>query len=149
MTGGEPVGYISLMPEPLPGATATAELVVGPADLANALSLAASDGFPAVFATARMVALMEIASARVLQPCLGAGQLSVGVSVEVTHSAPTPGATVKAAARYLGRVGKFYEFEVVASDGGGEIGRARHQRAVVDVERLQGNAARRVVVSAS
>jgi hypothetical protein len=76
--------------EPEEGATATAQLAVGINDLANALPLADTDAFPAVFATARLVALMEIASARVLIPLLGAGQLSVGVSLDATHTAPTP-----------------------------------------------------------
>ena len=133
------------MSEPIPGATATAELVVTPSDLASALPLLAADAFPPVFATARMIALMEIASARVLQPHLAAGELSVGVRVEVTHSAPTPpGSRVTATARYLGREGKLHEFEVVASDMGGEIGRARHTRAIVDAERLRASADRRV-----
>lgn len=132
------------MAEPAVGATASADLVVKQNDLASALPLTPSDAFPAVFATARMVALMEIASARVLQPCLATGELSVGVTVEVTHSAPTPpGDTVTAVARFLGRDGKLFEFEVVASDSGGEIGRARHKRAIVNAERLQANANRR------
>jgi predicted thioesterase len=136
------------MTEPTPDATATAEIVVAASDLASALALIAGDAFPAVLATARMVALMEIASARVLQPCLTPGQLSVGVSVEVTHTAPTPvGATVIATARYLGREGKLFAFEVVARDAGGEVGRATHKRAIVDVERLQSNAARRVAAA--
>lgn len=131
--------------EPEEGATATAQLTVGINDLASALPLADTDAFPAVFATARLVALMEIASARVLIPLLGAGQLSVGVSLDVTHTAPTPpGAHVTAIARYLGRNNKHYKFEIVASDEGGEIGRAVHQRAIVDVDRLQSAAARRV-----
>lgn len=133
------------MTEPTQDSTATAELVVAASDLASALPLDSSDAFPAVFATARMVALMEIASARLLQPCLAPGQLSVGVSVEVTHSAPTPpGATVTATARYIGRDGKLFLFEVVVSDVAGEVGRATHKRAIVDVERLQGSAARRI-----
>jgi predicted thioesterase len=87
---------------------------------------------------------MEIASARVLQPCLAVGELSVGVTVEVTHSAPTPlGDTATAVARYLGRDGKLFEFEIVASDSGGEIGRARHKPAIANAERLQANANRR------
>src|SRR5882757_7490781 len=132
------------MTEPILDSTATAEVVVSAGDLASALPLNPGDAFPAVFATARMVALMEIASARLLQPCLSAGQLSVGVSVEVTHSAPTPpGATVIATARYLGRDAKLFLFEVVATDAGGEIGRARHKRAIVDTARLEGSAARR------
>src|SRR6188474_855275 len=115
--------------------TASATLVVSSNDLASALPLELQDAFPAVFATARMVALMEIASARLLKPCLGEGELSVGVSVEVTHSAPTPeGATVTATARYLGREGKLFVFDVMAKDAGGEIGRARHKRAIVNAE---------------
>jgi fluoroacetyl-CoA thioesterase len=69
--------------EPEEGATVAAQLVVGINDLASALPLA-------VLPTARLVALMEIASARVLIPLLGAGQLSVGISIDVTHTAPTP-----------------------------------------------------------
>ena len=60
-----------------------------------------------------MVALMEIASARLLRPHLAAGELSVGVHLDVNHSAPPPppGAPVTATARYLGREGKLFIFE--------------------------------------
>lgn len=132
------------MSEPPLNSTATAELVVTSSDLASALSTDPQDVFPAVFATARMVALMEIASARLLVPHLAEGELSVGVNVDVLHSAPTPlGAKVTATARYLGREGKLFTFEVVATDPGGEVGRARHKRAIVNVERLQNSASRR------
>ncbi|MFO1498254.1 MAG: hotdog domain-containing protein [Verrucomicrobiota bacterium] len=132
------------MHEPTPDSLATADLLVKPTDLASALPIHPQDAFPAVFATSRLVALMEIASARLLQPHLSPGELSVGVSVEVTHSAPTPlGARVTAQARYLGREGKLFLFEIVASDAGGEVGRARHKRAIVNVERLQNTAMRR------
>ena len=131
--------------EPELNATATAELVVGPEDLANSLPIEMGDKFPAVFATARMVALMEIAAARVLQPLLGPGELSVGVTVDISHTAPTPpGAQVTTTARYVGREGKLYLFEVSASDPGGEIGRGWHKRAIVTSERLQSSAAKRV-----
>lgn len=76
--------------EPQLNSTYTASLVVAESDLASALPLSPSDQFPAVFATARMVALMEIAASRLLVPCLGPGQVSVRVSVYATHSAPTP-----------------------------------------------------------
>jgi fluoroacetyl-CoA thioesterase len=125
--------------------TASATLVVSSNDLASALPLEFQDAFPAVFATARMVALMEIASARVLRSCLEQGELSVGVSVEIIHTAPTPkGALVTATARYVGREEKLFVFEVIASDPGGEIGRGRHKRAIVNVDRLEGKAARRM-----
>jgi predicted thioesterase len=132
------------MPEPEINATASAELVVGPADLASSISTAGGDEFPAVLATARMVALMETAAARVLQPLLGPGELSVGVTVDITHTAPTPpGVLVTANARYTGREGKLFVFEINAHDRGGEIGRGWHKRAIVETERLQRAAAKR------
>ena len=134
------------MPEPEINAIATAELVVGANDLASSISAEHGDSFPAVLATARMVALMETAAARVLQPLLGPGELSVGVTVDITHSAPTPpGARVVATARYTGREGKLFIFEIIAHDEGGEIGRGSHRRAVVETERLQRAAAKRNV----
>ncbi len=132
------------MPEPEINATATAELVVGPNDLASSISAEYGDSFPAVLATARMVALMETAAARVMQPLLGPGELSVGVTVDITHSAPTPpGVLVTATARYTGREGKLFVFEIGAHDQGGEIGRGSHKRAIVETERLQRAAAKR------
>ena len=133
------------MKEPEIDSIGRVRTVVTDADLASALPLESGDAFPAVFATARMIALMEIASARALHPFLAAGEMSVGVAVEVTHSAPTPpGAVVTAEARFLGREGKLLVFEVVASDPGGEVGRGRHKRAVVTAERLQAGAAKRI-----
>src|ERR1044072_1523867 len=88
-------------------ATGTATLIVGPQDLASSLSSDTGDDFPPVLATARMVALMETAASRVLLPLLGPGELSVGVTVDITHTAPTPmGTEVTATARYAGREGK-------------------------------------------
>jgi len=132
------------MTEPELNATMSAELVVSTADLASALPLEPLDTFPNVFATARLVALMEIASARLLRPSLGSGELSVGVTIDISHTAPTaPGETVSATARYLGRDGKLFLFEVVARDGGGEIGRGQHKRAIVSAARLESGAAKR------
>jgi predicted thioesterase len=132
------------MSEPEIGSTASAATTVKASDLASAFRLAPEDGFPPVYATARMVALMELAAARVLAPHLAEGDRSVGVLVEVTHTAATPeGVGVEAVARYLGRDGKQHRFEVVARDRGGEIGRAIHARAVVSSERLVAGAVRR------
>ena len=47
-----------------PGATGSATQIVTETDLASALSPPHVDPFPRVFATARMVALMETAAAR-------------------------------------------------------------------------------------
>lgn len=91
-----------------------------------------------------MVALMEIAASRVLVPLLNPGELSVGVTVDITHIAPTPlGAEVTATARYAGSEGKLFLFEVSCADKGGEVGRGWHKRAIVSSERLQSGAAKR------
>jgi len=91
-----------------------------------------------------MVALMELAAARVLRPNLRAGELSVGVSLDVVHTAATPlGATVTATAKFVGRDGKLFLFEVSAADNAGEIGRGTHKRAIVTTERLVAGAAQR------
>ena len=126
------------------GAEARYEFTVGPTDLASVLA-PPGESLPPVLATARMVALMEIAAMRVLAPRLAPGQESVGVLVNFTHTAATPpGMNVHAVARYRGRAGKFHEFDVVAFDEAGEIGRGVHQRAVVDRDRLvKGAEARR------
>ena len=130
--------------EPEPNTTSTATLIVGPQDLASSIASVTGDSFPPVFATARMVALMEVAASRVLVPLLGPGELSVGVTVDINHTAPTPlGAEVTATARYAGREGKLFLFEVSCADKGGEVGRGWHKRAIVSSERLQSGAARR------
>ena len=132
------------MSEPAVHSTASAHFTVAPSDLASALNLEPADAFPPVFATSRMVALMELAASRVLRPHLREGETSVGVSLDVAHTAATPpGATVTATARFVGREGKLFVFEVLAADNAGEIGRCTHKRAIVTVERLVGGAARR------
>ena len=125
------------MSDPSPGSTASARLTVGPQDLASSVGLDPGDEFPGVFATARLVALMEIASARILRPHLAPGELSVGVSIDVAHTAATPpGATVTATASFVRKEGKLFLFEVLAVDGAGEIGRGTHRRAIVSSDRL-------------
>lgn len=129
--------------EPESGATATAEVVVDARELASNLGLG-DDPYPDVYATSRMVALMEVAASRILRPLLGDGELSVGVTVDIVHTAATaPGARVVATARYVGRDGKSYVFEVRAEDEGGEIGRGTHKRAVIANARLIAGAEKR------
>lgn len=102
------------------------------------------DQFPQVFATTRMIALMELSCARLLHPLLQAGEMSVGVTVDIIHSAPTPmDATASATSRYRGRDGKLFVFDVTANDPAGEIGRGTHKRAIVSEERLLAGAAKR------
>ncbi|GME25275.1 Thioesterase superfamily [Neofusicoccum parvum] len=131
--------------QPTPGTTATATLVVSHGDLA---STAADDNnddsndtgieLPAVLSTPRMIALMELAAARLLAPSLPAGHVSVGTHVAVAHTAATPlGAAVTATATLTAVEGRAYAFDVEASDAAGETGRGTHRRAVVEVARLK------------
>jgi fluoroacetyl-CoA thioesterase len=137
------------MTEPEVGDQATVDLVVRDSDCADALNLGNDprDQFPPVFATTRMIALMELAASRLLQPLLHEGEMSVGAHVDVSHTAATPiGARVTATAIYRQREGKLFVFEVVAHDPAGEIGRGIHKRAVVSKDRLVSGAFRRCPV---
>lgn len=107
-------------------------------DTAEALTSITGERYPRVFSTTRCIALLELASGKLLVPLLKPGELSVGVVVQVEHLAATPvGATVTAHARFTGLEGKLYVFEVSARDGGGEIMRGVHKRAIVNDARLQ------------
>jgi predicted thioesterase len=92
------------MPRPnvTPLETGTISIVVGDADLASTLDMNGQAPVPPVFATSRMIALMEFAASQCIEPLLAEGELSVGVAVNVRHTAATPtGVAVTATARYL------------------------------------------------
>ncbi|MGH7495196.1 MAG: thioesterase family protein [bacterium] len=126
------------------GKSAEASFIVQHSDTASALTISPEDSFPEVFATSRMIALMELAAARLMMPMLQDGELSVGVSLNVKHTAATPvGCKVTAVATYLGPEGKLFRFKVEAFDDAGPIGEGEHLRATVATERLLAGAARR------
>ena len=126
------------------GASAEARLTVQHSDTAQALAISPGDVFPEVLATSRMILLMEVAAARAMNPMLSEGQMSVGVSVEVRHTAATPiGCVVRAIASYVGPEGKLHRFKLEAFDEAGLIGEGEHTRAVISTERLLAGAARR------
>lgn len=132
-----------------PNVNLSATFKVQSTDLASAISPDTSDRFPEVFATSRLVAFMEVVCARMLAPTLSSGQLSVGVRIDVLHSAPTPvNAEVTIEATFVGKESKIFIFDVVARDVGGEVGRARHERAIVDSDRLVNGARKRIPVEA-
>lgn len=114
-------------------------------DLAKNLGISADDNFPEVFATARLVALMECSAAKVMKPLISEGQLSVGVEVSMKHMAPTlTGDIVKSTATFVGMEGKLYKFSIEAEDSAGKVGECTHTRALVTEERLMTGANKRV-----
>ncbi|PIF03347.1 MAG: thioesterase [Arcobacter sp.] len=114
-------------------------------DLASNLGISDEDDFPEVFATARLTALMEAASAKILIPLYKQGEFSVGVEVNIKHLAPTlEGDIVKATAKFEGMEGKLYKFSIQAYDSAGKVGEATHTRAIVSKDRLMSGANRRI-----
>lgn len=122
------------------GKTATITSVVTEADTAQAVG---SGDLP-VLATPILIALMERAACAVLSDGYEHGQTSVGMSINVEHSAPTPiGAEVRITATIESVNGRIIEFEVSACDSTGEVGRGKHTRVIVDSVRFMKKAAER------
>ncbi|HEY7247408.1 MAG TPA: thioesterase family protein [Xanthobacteraceae bacterium] len=87
---------------------------------------------PDVFATGFMVGLMEWTCMQLLAPHLDPGEGSVGVHIDVSHTAATPpGLSVTVDAECLAVDGPRITFAVKAHDGMDAIGEGRHQRFVV------------------
>lgn len=97
---------------------------------------------PPVFATANMVALIEWACVEQLRPYYDDGEDSVGVHVDVDHTAPTlPGQTVTVETEVESVEGRFVWFRVRAHDGLDVIGQGRHRRAVIEGAKFAGRLA--------
>lgn len=134
-----------LISRPLERSVYEFDYVVAPGDSASRLSLLDGDEFPDVLATSRMIALMEVAAARLLGPHLQTGAITVGVGVEVTHLAPTRiGQTVRLRAEYVGIAASLHEFIVTASDQAGTVGSGRHTRAIIALSRFMVGAQNRI-----
>lgn len=93
---------------------------------------------PAVFATGFMVGLMEWTCMKLMAPHLDEGEGSLGVDINVNHTAPTlPGQTVTVTATCTEVKGRKLTFKVVAHDGIDTIGAGTHSRAVVPWDRFK------------
>ena len=93
---------------------------------------------PPVLATALMIGFMEQTCVEAIRPFLAPGRHSLGVTVDVAHSAPTPaGMVVTAEVELLAIEGRRLTFAVRASDDAGLIGEGRHERALIDLARFQ------------
>ncbi len=115
------------------GCKGRSETVVSEANTAAAIG----SGLVPVFATPYMIALMENAAANSLLPYLAPDEGSVGVHLDVSHSAATPiGMKVWAVTEVTAVDGKKITFDVAAYDERGEIGRGTHQRAIIKPERF-------------
>ena len=101
------------------------------------LASAMGSGSLDVFATPALVALMEEAACAALDGHLAPDQTSVGVRLEISHLAATPpGVEVRARAELIELDGRRLVFQVEAFDPKDRIGEGRHERALVDPQRL-------------
>jgi predicted thioesterase len=126
--GGSPfLGHIA------PGLTGTAEIVVGPEHTASFVG----SGRIAVLATPVMINLIEAAALAAVEHLLPAGHQSLGIALDVTHTAATPvGLRVTASAEVSQVQGRTITFRVAARDEFEPIGGGTHRRVVVSVSRF-------------
>ena len=115
----------------------SAEKIVGENDTA----LAIGSGSLKVLATPIMLAVMEKSAADLVEKLLPEEFTSVGISLNIKHTAPTPiGMKIFAQAEIIAVDGKKIIFEIVANDERGEIGRGIHERFIVDRKKFQSKA---------
>ena len=121
------------MTNALDGATGNASLQVTASDTAQAFR----SGTVPVFATPRLVALLEEAAVHALEGRLGEGETTVGTRIEVLHLSPTPvGGTVRAEARLVSTDGRLLRFAVVAFDDQAKVAEGAHERVIVNEQRF-------------
>jgi fluoroacetyl-CoA thioesterase len=120
--------------KPIPiGTKGSYAKTVGVADLASNLD----PSLAAVLSTPTMVAMMEQAAIEAIKPFLDAGESSVGMTIEVSHSAATPpGLLARAEAEVTAVEGRRLEFAVRAFDDVEQIGSGSHRRAVIDAAKF-------------
>lgn len=101
---------------------------------------------PEVFATGYMVGLMEWAAIELLKPHLDDGEGSLGTHIDVSHLAATPpGFEVTVDAEVTAVEGKRVWFNIKAHDGIDDIGKGRHERAIVTWQKFNARVAEKAV----
>ena len=123
------------------GRTSERSWTVGPQHLASALGSGLAD----VLATPALVAFCEQTARASVDPELDPGASTVGTRIEIEHTAPTPlGGTVTVVSRLIRVDGRRLRFEIHAGDEVEPIGRATHERAIIDRARFDGRVAEKV-----
>ncbi|MGQ0656105.1 MAG: thioesterase family protein [Betaproteobacteria bacterium] len=92
---------------------------------------------PPVFATAFMVGFVEATCIEALRPYLAAGQHTVGIHVDLSHSTATPiGMTVTADVELIAVEGRRLRFKIECRDQTEAIGSGFHERAILDAAKF-------------
>jgi fluoroacetyl-CoA thioesterase len=123
----------TLLDRIVPGLTGTTEIVVGPEHTAPFVG----SGRIAVLATPVMINLIEAAALAAVEHLLPAGHQSLGIQLDISHTAATPiGLRVIATAEVSRVEGRIITFRVTARDEFETIGGGTHRRVVVSVSRF-------------
>ena len=97
----------------------------------------AHDGMPRILCTPWLIWFLEHAARKAVLPLLEPGESTVGVVINVEHTAPTPpGAQVHCRARVINADGSLISFQFEANDEHEVIARGTHKLRVIEVERL-------------
>lgn len=92
---------------------------------------------PDVFGTPYLGGLFEGVSADLMAPHLGPGEQSVGISMNLKHTAPTPlGMEVRAVTEVIQVEGRKITFKLEAFDEKEKIGEAVHERFIINLEKF-------------
>jgi fluoroacetyl-CoA thioesterase len=94
-------------------------------------------GVPDVFGTPFLGGLFEGTSAELMARHLAPGELSVGVTMNLRHTAPTPlGMEVRAVSEVTSVDGRKITFKVEGFDVQEKIGEAVHERFIINGEKF-------------
>jgi fluoroacetyl-CoA thioesterase len=136
-----PARISSVLARLKPGLTGSAEIVVG---LEHTAPFVGS-GRIAVLATPVMINVIEAAALAAIEHLLPKGHQSLGIHLDVSHTAATPvGVGVSATAEVVSLEGRTVTFRVEARDEFEPIGGGTHQRVVVSVARFDERVQRKV-----
>lgn len=88
-----------------------------------------------VYATPRMISIMENAALKAVDSNVPEGYATVGIHLDVKHLAATPiGMNVRAEAELIEIKGKKLKFKVEAFDEKDKIGEGIHSRYIINVD---------------
>jgi fluoroacetyl-CoA thioesterase len=97
----------------------------------------AHDGMPQILCTPALVWFLEHAARNAVLPLLEPGESTVGVLLNVEHTAATPlGTQVVCYARVIYADGPLISFQIEAHDEHEQIARGTHKLRVIEVARL-------------
>jgi predicted thioesterase len=94
-------------------------------------------GTPEAFATPSLVALIELTAAQMVKDYLDPGETTVGTSLNLRHTAPTPvGLSIRCQARLVEVDRRRLRYHVVAWDDEEKICDGEHERFVVNLDKF-------------